>query len=110
MDKLFSEIKGTSLKDVSKHLRKSSTDPYIDWAIILVIWFILFIIFSIIAYLICGQATSETAAVIKGNLETTTKTFDVQKLDDVLKEMNSRRAEWIRLKDDNYSFPEDPSL
>ena len=107
--KLLSNIPKLPLQEYSKHLNRLSSDPYVDWALIVVVWAVLFIIFSGIGYWTFFQVSTRINSAPTDRSATTTKVFDEQKLDLVLQEFDNRRQEWVRLKDGDYSFSEDPS-
>lgn len=107
--KLLPNIPKLSFQEYSKHLNRLSSDPYVDWVFIVTIWTVLFITFSGVGYWTFSEVSTRINSAPTNQSTTTIGIFDEQRLDRVLREFDNRRQEWIRLKDGDYSFPEDPS-
>ncbi len=108
--KLLSNIPKYLSRFSLKHLNRLLRDPYVDWVVIVAIWFVLLIVLSGVGYWTFVRVSIQADSVLIDKSTTVTPVFDEQKLDRVLEESDSRRLEWVQLKDGKYSFPEDPSL
>lgn len=108
--KIFSKKPKTSLQDTMKRFSRLSNDPYLDWIVVVIVWFIAFIVFAFMGYRVCRQVTVRINSAVIETPTMTIKTFDEKKLDSVLQEYDSRRAEWYRLKEGSFPLPSDPSV
>ena len=107
--KLLSNIPKHSSQYSLKRLSRLLRDPYIDWAFIAAIWFVLLIVLSGIGYWTFVQVSIQADSALVDESAMITPVFDEQKLNRVLEESDSRKLEWVQLKDGKYSFPKGPS-
>jgi hypothetical protein len=105
---IVSNIPKYKLKDLLKNFARLANDPYVDWILIVVIWFILFIVVSGVGYWTFERISIQLSSATTAKSQITTAVFDEQRLNNVLNEFNNRRKEWIQLKDGSFPFPADP--
>jgi hypothetical protein len=108
--KIKINIKLASFTGIFKKLRKLSRDTYIDWAVITVISTILFFVMCAVGYWTYHGVFARIESAPETEIVPTTKLFDVDKLESVMKEYDKRRAEWNDLRSGNFTFPANPSL